>query len=351
MKKFFRPEVFSVEAYPAGELPRACVRVCANENSRGVSPKALAAMTDALVRANRYPDSRCTLLRKKLAQKWNLDPDGIIVGNGLDGAFTMLGRAFFAPGDEVVCSDLTFGVYADTAKIMGATPIQVPVTDTLEQDADGFVAAMSPRTKMVVCCNPNNPTGAVMKRSDVMKILSAAPESAIVLFDEAYIEYADDCVSGLEFLADYPNVMVCRTFSKLYGLAGVRLGWVAARPELIEPMYRVREPFCVTDIAAAGAAAALDDEEYAALSRRETVAERERFCSFLGQQNIPFVPSQTNFVCVRLAEKSEMVLKGLAERGIYVRAAGCRGEKLLRISLGTPEENRSIEQAIAEILA
>ncbi len=355
MKDFFenvtRPEIRSVEAYNAGELPLECVRISANENNRGVSPKAYEAMAAALKRANRYPDSRCTALRKKLAQKWGLDPEGILVGNGLDGVFTMLGRAFFAPGDEVVCAELTFSVYADTAKIMGAVPVTVPMTDSLDQDVEGFIKALSPKTKMVVCCNPNNPTGTVMKRGDVIRLIEATPKSAIFLLDEAYIEFADrDAGTGLDLLGRYPNLMVCRTFSKIYGLAGVRLGWVAARPELIDYLYRVREPYNVTDMAAAGAAAALDDTEYVAASREMAVAERERFCRFLDAQGVRHVPSQANFVLVLLGEKSESVFKALMAQGIYVRLTGCRGRKMLRVSIGLPEENRRLEAALAKLL-
>lgn len=342
-----RPAVRVLDEYDPGPLPTDGVRLSANENNRGVSPKAYQAMLRALSTANRYPDSRCGELRKKIALFCGLKAEQIFTGNGLDGVFTVLGRALLDPGDEVICGELTFSVYSDIAKIMGATPVTVPMTGSMALDADGFIGAITGKTKMICFCNPNNPTGTISGSDDIVRMLDATPENVLFILDEAYIEFADEpAPSGLGLLEKYPNLMICRTFSKIYGLAGLRIGWVAAHPELIRYLYKVREPYCVSDIAAAGAAAALEDREFFEESRSLFIEERTKLCHFFSKNGIDFIPSQANFILLPLGDRSAAVRDALAKDNIVVRPLSFRGSKVLRVSVGLPEENLRLEKSL-----
>jgi len=346
-----RPSVRGLEAYDPGPVPSGCVRLSANENSRGVSSKAYLAMAEALKAGNRYPDSRCGELRRKIADFHGLDAEQVLVGNGLDGVFTVLGRAMLDPLDEVICGELTFSVYADTAKIMGALPVAVSMTDAMALDVDGFIGAITDKTKMICFCNPNNPTGTAAPIEDIVRMLDAVPEDVIFVLDEAYIEFADEPLpTGLKLLDRYRNLIVCRTFSKIYGLAGMRVGWIAAHPELIKHLYKVREPYCVSAAAAAGAAAALDDREFFEQSRAMLVGEREKLCRFFFEKGIPFVPSQGNFILLSSSESFAALTNALSKNNIAARPLSFRGGKLLRVSVGLPEENRILEMAVEEAL-
>ena len=344
-----RPEIRDLTEYNPGPMPEDCLRISANENNTGVSPKAMAAMTAAMTRSNRYPDSTCTSLREKIAEHYGLLAEQILVGNGLDGVFTNLGRAFLSHGDEVVCAELTFSVYEDTAKIMGAVPVKVPMTDDMTHDVDGFINAMTDKTKFVCFCNPNNPSGTAVSLDEIERAVKATPAGTFFILDEAYIDFADGSVkSGLALLERYPNLIVCRTFSKIFGLAGMRVGWIAADPEILRYMYKTREPYCVGRVAAAGAEAALDDADFYENSLRVLTAERVKLAAFLADNGIKFTPSQGNFIMVDIDDAGK-VRERLAKRhNIAVRLAAFRGRHTLRISVGLPEENLRLERALLE---
>ena len=346
-----RPSVRGIEAYEASEPPARFVRLMANENNLGVSPKALEAMKASLEDGNRYPESSCKMLRGKLAVRYGLKAEQILIGNGLDGVFTMFSRAFMEKGDEVVCGELTFSIYADNARIMGATPIRVPMKDDFSFDVDGFIRAVTERTKMVFFCNPNNPTGTMAPRAEIERMLAALPQNVLFVLDEAYMDFAEKPESySFGLLAKYPNLVVARTFSKIYGLAGLRVGWVAAAPELLSYMNKVREPYGVTEISAAGAAAALDDGEFYAKSREVFLSERRELCSFLDKNGIKYVPSQGNFILLPLGSRADRVNKAMAESGLIARNMTFRGKQYMRISLGLPSEDEQIKKALKQAL-
>ena len=343
-----REEIRDLTEYNPGPMPEELTRVSANENNLGVSLLALDAMAQALVNANRYPDSTCTALRERIASIHSLSPDQIIISNGLDGAFTMLGRAFLNKGDEVITGELTFSVYADTAAVMGAKTVSVPMREDMSLDVEGFISAITDKTKLVFFCNPNNPTGSVENLSEIEKIIAALPEGAIFVLDEAYIEFADDSVeSGLCLLEKYSNLLVCRTFSKLYGLAGMRVGWTAGDKELLRYMYKVREPYCVSTVAAEGARAALSDNVYIKETKELVREEREKLYTFFKEEGFEVYESQANFVFV-FSPVSQKLRRHLFENGIVVRALSFRGRQALRISVGLPEENRLLIQCISD---
>lgn len=341
-----RPEIRNFDEYNPGSVPDDCLKIHANENNMGVSPKALNAMTRVLKEGNRYPESRNTTLCQKIAAVYNLQPKQILTGNGLDGIFTMLGRAFLNKGDDVICGELTFSVYADTAKIMGANPIFVPMTDKMELDIDGHIDAITKKTKMLFFCNPNNPTGTRASLDDIEKIINSVPKTVLFILDEAYIEFSQGAVkSGLALLEKYPNLIVCRTFSKIYGLAGFRIGWIAANPELLKYLYRVREPYCVTEVAAAGAKAALTDDSFINKSLKNEVTERKKLSTFFENNKIKYIPSFANFILL-FVKDAETVHTTLAKDKILVRILSFRGKKVLRVTVGLPEENRLFEKSL-----
>ena len=335
-----RPNIRDLEEYDPGPVFPDLVRISSNENNLGVSGRAIEAIKNAASECNRYGDSRCDSLRDKLARKYGMTPGRFVIGNGLDGVFTMLGRAFIEPGDEVVCGELTFSVYAETAEIMGGKAVKVPMTDDMELDVDGFVSAVTDKTRMVVFCNPNNPTGTGTGIVDIRKMLDAIPEKVLFVLDEAYIEFADEnTADGMTLLDEYPNLMVCRTFSKVYGLAGLRVGWIAGDEDLMRYLYKVREPYVVSVPAAAGAEAALDDIEFLSKSVDMARNEKKRLYDFFRSNSIKFIPSQTNFILLPLGDLSAPLRDGLLEEGIIVRLLRFRSKGIIRITVGLPEEN------------
>ena len=335
------PNIRDLEEYDPGPISSDLIRISSNENNLGVSRKAIQAIKDAASECNRYGDSRCNGLRDKLALKHGMSADQFVIGNGLDGVFTMLGRAFIGPGDELVCGELTFSVYAETAEIMGGKAVSVPMTEKMELDVNGFIGALTDKTRMVVFCNPNNPTGTAASLEDIKKILDALPQRVLFVLDEAYIEFADEgAADGLLLLNEYPNLMVCRTFSKVYGLAGLRVGWIAGDPELMKYLYKVREPYQVSVPAMAGAEAALDDEEFLKESIELVSKEKKKFYNFFRANDISFIPSQTNFILLPLGESSLPLRDGLLKDGIIVRLLRFRKTGLIRITIGLPEENK-----------
>lgn len=345
-----RPSVRELSAYNPGPMPMDCVRIAANENNMGVSPKALNEMEKALRESNRYPDGSCSNLREKLAGKYGLTPDGIIVGNGLDGVFTMLGNTFLSPGDETVFGELTFSAYAQMTNVAGATCVTVPMTDELALDVRGYINAITERTKMVVFCNPNNPTGTVATIDEIESVIKATPSRALFILDEAYIDFSDIAQTGMPLLKKYPNLIVCRTFSKLFGLAGLRVGWAAADPELLNCVYKVREPYNVSNVAEAGAVGALSDMEFFNSSRWMITAERDAMCKFLDEQRISYVRRgdtgpQGNFILLR-HERAGAIYESLVKNKIYVRLMTFKGEKMLRVSVGMPKENERLREAL-----
>jgi len=353
-KKIFyeiaRTDIRDMEEYDPGPMPAdISVRISANENNCGVPPLAREALIKAIDDGNRYGDSRCDELRAVLASRHGLSPEQILVGNGLDGVFTMLGRAFLEPGRELITGELTFSVYAETARIAGAAVVQVPMTEDFALSAQGFIGSVTKRTGMICFCNPNNPTGTAAGISEIVKMLDALPQSILFVLDEAYIDFADDpSATGMKLLGRYRNLIVCRTFSKIFGLAGLRVGYIAADPELLSYVYKVREPYCVNTLAASAAAAALRDEAYLRNSRETVIREREKLQDFFRGIGIKFVPSQTNFIMLR-AENAVRLRDRLLGRGVAVRLLCHKGKKnILRITVGLPEENEYFKKVFAE---
>ena len=321
-----------------------------NESPYGPSPKAVTAMQAAACQTHLYHDMEAKDLRQKIADHCGVSLDQVYIGNGGDEAIALLVNAFVSPGDEVVMPWPTFGQYGNATTIMDGVPVKVPVrTDNLKADLEAMLAAVTSRTKIIFLCNPNNPTGVPVDGKELRQFLSAVPAHILVGLDEAYGDFVQDpaFVSGLKMLPEFPNVVIIRTFSKIYGLAGMRVGYGIARPEVVSLIQRVRPLFNVNNLAQFGAMAALDDTEFLTFAREKNAAERTWLTEQLAAMGWRVIPSQTNFIFVDTGRDSTPLVEAARAAGIIIRgAAGWGFPTFLRISLGTHEQNK----ALAEVL-
>ncbi|HEX7518560.1 MAG TPA: histidinol-phosphate transaminase [Chthoniobacterales bacterium] len=325
------------------------IKLASNENPLGPSPKALVAMRDALESANLYPDGGGYYLREALAAKLGLTRDHIILGSGSNEIIEFLGHAFLTRGDDVITSEHAFIVYKLVAAVFGARTIEVPSPD-LRHDLAAMIAAITPKTRLIFIANPNNPTGTLVGQDEIDQFIERVPENVVVVFDEAYFEYLDDPPDTLRFVRAGRNVAVLRTFSKIQGLASLRIGYGIARPELIQVLQKTRQPFNVNGIAQAAALAGLADDEHRHETKRITDEGRAYLQEQFKAMNLQFVPSAANFVLVKVGDGAKTFGK-LLERQIIVRALkGYNLPEWIRISVGTMEQNRRCIAALREVL-
>jgi histidinol-phosphate aminotransferase len=322
-----------------GLEPSDIIKLASNENPLGPSPKALAAMRDALERAHFYPDGGGWALRSAIAEKLGLDRSNVILGNGSNEIIEFLGHAFLKPGDEVVTARHAFAVYSLMAQLFGATTIEVD-DPGYAHDLEAMLAAITPRTRQVFIANPNNPTGTLVGQAEIDAFMARVPDHVVVVFDEAYYEFLDTPPDVLKYVREGRNVVVMRTFSKIQGLAALRIGYGLASAKLAEVLQKTRQPFNANAIAQAGAVAGLADEEHMRKTRELTHEGREFFQNAFASMGLEFVPSHANFVLVRVGD-GDALFKTLLKIGIIVRAM--RSYKLpgwIRVSVGTMEQNR-----------
>ncbi len=334
-----------------GLEPSSVIKLASNENPLGPSPKALEAMQRVIRQLHLYPDGNAFYLKQKLAQFLGVTPQHLSLGNGSNEILEFLGHAFLRPGDEVVVSQYCFAVYPIVAALFGATLVTVPAHG-LAADIRAMIAAITPKTRMLCLANPNNPTGTLASRDDIDRLLDEVPPHVLLVMDEAYVEFLDSPIDCLPFIrsGDRPNLVVTRTFSKIFGLAGLRLGYAIAVPDVIGHLEKVRQPFNLNAIAQAGALAALEDHEHLARTKsnnREGLAYLESSMTALG---LPFIPSHANFVLAQVGD-GLAVFRALQRKGIITRPMGSYElPEWLRISVGTPEENRRCIHALSEVL-
>jgi len=326
------------------------VKLASNENPLGPSAGALAAMQEAIAGANFYPDGGGLYLRTALSKKLNLAPECIILGNGSNEVIEFIGHAFLRSGAELVTSENAFIAYRLVASLFGARAIEVADREH-RFDLDAILQAITPQTRVVFIANPNNPTGTLVRQEAIDRFMARLPADVVVVFDEAYFEYLDDPPDTLRFVRESRNVIVLRTFSKIHGLAGVRLGYGIARPELIRVMQKTRAPFNTSGVAQAGAVAALTDEAHQAKSKQVTTEGRRYLEQQFALLGLPFVPSVANFVLVRVGDGKAM-FKALLKHGVIVRAlGGYKFPEWVRISVGTMEQNRKCIAALRQVMA
>lgn len=329
------------------------VKLASNENPLGPSPLALEALKNAFAELTRYPDGNGFLLKQALAERLGVSTSMITLGNGSNDILELITRAFVSPQHEVVFSEHAFAVYPIVTQAVGARPVVVPARDW-GHDLDAMAAAITPATRLVFIANPNNPTGTWIERPALERFLAKVPENVIVVLDEAYTEYVEtgDVPNGLDYLTQYPNLLVSRTFSKAYGLAALRVGYGICQPAIADAMNRVRQPFNVNSLAQAAALATLEDEAYLAESRRinrEGMAQLEAGFTSLG---LSWIFSRGNFIAVDLGREAAPVFQGLLRQGVIVRPVANYGmPNHLRVSIGLPEENQRFLEVLGQVMA
>ena len=328
------------------------IKLASNENALGPSPKAIAALRKAVDSLHRYPDATCRELRAALAKKLRVDPASLIVGNGSDELIVLALRAFVDPGDEVVVATPTFLIYELQARACGASVVTVALRQ-YRYDLAAMKAAVTPHTKLVFIANPDNPTGTYVTRRELEDFLRGLPLDTIVFLDEAYYEFveASDYPQTLRYVADHP-VIVTRSFSKAYGLAGLRVGYGIAQPELIAAMHAVREPFNVNSLAQVAASAALSDTAFLTRTRQLVREGRRYLTAALDAMRLRHIPSVTNFILIKLGPRAAEVARALLARGIIVREMSAwKLPDCIRVTIGTTAENRRFIQALKQCLA
>jgi histidinol-phosphate aminotransferase len=329
---------------PAGEI----IKLASNENPLGPSPKARQAMIDTIERAHFYPDGGGYYLREAIAEHVGLGMANVILGNGSNEIIEFLGHAYLQPGDEVVVAKHSFAVYRLMAQLFGAKVVDVPDPDFVA-DLDAMLAAITPKTKEVFIANPNNPTGTMVFQEDIDRFMERVPEHVMAVFDEAYYEFLDEPPDVLKYVKAGRNVVVLRTFSKIQGLANLRIGYGLAAPEIIEVLQKARQPFNANGIAQAGALAGLRDTAHMDETRRVTHEGRDFLQSGFLDMGLEFVPSHANFVLVRVGD-GKKVFDALLRRGIIVRAMGSYGlPEWIRVSVGTMPQNTVFIAALREL--
>lgn len=334
-----------------GLAAASIIKLASNENPLGPSPKAMAAMQRAITNVHLYPDGNAFYLKLALAKKLGVQPANLILGNGSNEIIEFVGHTYMAPGVDVVVSQYCFAVYPLVTKLFGANLVTVPANN-YAHDLPAMLKAITPNTRVVFVANPNNPTGTLASKDDLRRFVDGIPANVLLALDEAYIEFLAD---GADFVAEVadgkrPNVLLMRTFSKIFGLAGLRLGYGIGHPGLIAAFEKIRQPFNINAIAQAGALAALEDDEHTRRTRENNSAGLRFFEAACRELKLEIVPSAANFLLVKVGA-GQKVFEALQHEGIVTRPMG--GYQLpewIRISIGTAAENERCLTALTRVL-
>ncbi len=327
--------------------PGGIIKLASNENPLGPSRLGLAAMRQALKQVNFYPDGNAFYLKQKLAAKLGVTQANLVLGNGSNEVIEMVGHALLAPGAEVVVSQFCFAVYPIVTALFGAKLVVVPAKNHAH-DLDAMLTAITPNTRIVFVANPNNPTGTTAGREELARFVNAVPADVLLALDEAYIEFLDEPLDLLPEIrsGSKPNLLLMRTFSKIYGLAGLRIGYGIGHPDFIAALEKIRQPFNINSVAQAGALAALDDTKHVEKTRKVNSRGLKLYARTFRKLGLEFIPSQANFILVRVGD-GQRVFGELQKLGVIVRPMG--GYQLpewIRISIGTPKENKRCLEAL-----
>ncbi len=349
-----RPEVFSVASYVGGEsvLPGVTrvIKLSSNEGAFGPPASAVAALAEAGAKMHRYPDGGMAKLRAAIGAAFGLDPAQIVCGNGSDELLTLLIQAYGGPGTELIMSAHGFSIYEISGKLTGCTVLKAPET-ALTADVDAILALVTPQTRMVFLANPNNPTGTLLPQAEMERLRAGLPEDVLLVIDAAYAEYVDrtDYDPGAALVDAGENTVMTRTFSKIFGLGGARLGWAYAPLAIVDVLNRMRPPFNVSAPAAAAAMAALAEPGWLEQGRAHNTQARTRLAARLAQAGLKVHPSEANFLLVEFTSPEHAVAADafLRSRGIIVRNVKSYGlPECLRITIGTDEECGLVAEAL-----
>jgi histidinol-phosphate aminotransferase len=326
------------------------LKLSSNEHPCGPVPIAMAAMREILPRLNRYSDGACTALRGKLAKRFDVPVETVAVGNGSNELLRLIAQVVLRPGDEVVFPWPSFVVYPMVTAIFGATAVRVPLAEGDVVDLDAMLAAITPQTRLVFLCNPNNPTGTIYGKEAFERFLAAVPAHVLTVVDEAYFEFVTDETypDGLEYFDGERPIVVTRTFSKIYSLAGLRVGYAICPPQIVRAMDKVREPFNVNSVAQVAAYYSLDDEAEVRRRRKENQEQKTYLYSCFDRLGITYASSETNFVYIHTSRPVE-VFQALLEEGVIVRDFG--NAPALRVGIGTPEDTQMTIAALEVVAA
>lgn len=327
------------------------IKLASNENPYGASPKAKEAILGELENISIYPDGGAVELTADLASFLGVNTNQIIFGCGSDEIIALLTRAFFVPGDETIMADQTFSVYKSNADIEGAVSIEVPLVNGTH-DLDAMLAKVNDRTKIIWVCNPNNPTGTILPEAELTAFLDKVPAHVMVVLDEAYCEYVTDpsYPNSIPYLAKYPNVVILRTFSKIYGLASLRIGYGIGQPEVIKLINQVREPFNTTRVAQAAAKAALKDQEYIDSCRTANSNGIVQLQGEFDRLGLEYFPAHGNFIMVDVRKPAGEIFEALLRKGVIIRAGHHKYPTHIRVTVGSQEQNKAFIHALEQVL-
>lgn len=353
-EEFLRETVKGIKDYVPGKTPKepGVIKLASNENPFGPSPKALAAIAKEAKNLQIYPDQKSIFLREALAKKLKIQEDCIIVGNGSDEIMQIAAATFLKPGEEVIIPENTFSLYEFVARIFDGKLVFVPLKD-LNQDLDAMAKAVTPKTKMIFLCNPHNPTGTMINRKDWHEFLKKIPDSVLVIIDEAYVEFAEskEFPESLSYVIEGKNVLVLRTFSKFYGLAGLRAGYGIAKPDLVKYLFRLKPPFNVNRLAQAGAKAALDDKTFLEKTYKNNVAGKKYLYAELDKLGLEYIKTESNFIFINLKKSADQMFLEMMKQRIIIRPLTSFGlPYAIRISIGTKEQNEKFIAAIKKLV-
>ncbi|MDQ0337645.1 histidinol-phosphate aminotransferase [Caldalkalibacillus uzonensis] len=326
------------------------IKLASNENPFGPTPKVKQAILEASDNLALYPDGAAFELRQALAEYYRVNPDQLIFGNGSDEIVQIICRTFLTPGSNAVMAEPTFPRYKANVIIEGAQAVEVPLKEGV-YDLEAMAAAVNEHTRLVWVCNPNNPTGTHISEDELVSFLRQVPEDVLVVVDEAYYEYvtAEDYPDTTRLLNQYPNILILRTFSKIYGLAALRIGYGIARPEVVDWLNRVREPFNTSRVAQKAALAALADQDYRAVCFEKNKQGKEYFYRQFEVLNLAFYPTEANFIMVDLGRPAQPVFDALLRQGVIVRSGEVLGmPTCLRITIGSQEQNEKIIHLLSQ---
>lgn len=332
-----------------GLRPEDVIKMASNENPLGPSPKALTAMTAALKDSHIYPDGGGYRLRTAIAERFGMERANVVLGNGSNEVIQFIGQAFLGAGTNIVVSDHAFVVYKLMATLFGAETIEVP-DPGFAHDLDAMAAAITPETREVFIANPNNPTGTLIGQEEIDRFMVKVPDHVVVVFDEAYYEFLDTPPDTLKFVREGRNVIVLRTFSKIQGLAALRIGYGIGPAPLMEIIQKTRQPFNANAIAQAGALAGLLDEDHQSKTKAVTDVGRAYLQSSFEEMGLEYVPSYANFVLVKVGH-GDAVFNAMMKQGVIIRAmSSYKLPDWVRISVGTMEQNRRCIDVLKSVL-
>lgn len=358
----YRKELDGIAVYkpgkPIDEVKRelgleTVIKLASNENPFGCSPKVKEAVVSAMDEINLYPDGNATLLKQAIATKFGVTPDMVLPSAGSDEMVDLISKSFVEPGDEIVMADITFPRYYGTTIMMGGQPVIVPLKN-LAYDIEGFKKSITEKTKIVWLCNPNNPTGTMFTEKELVSLLEVIPSTTLVVYDEAYNEFATSeeyPKDSLKFLKTYKNMIVMKTLSKAYGLAGLRVGYTIGDPEILNIINKVRNPFNVTLVTQAAAMAALEDQVFLKKVVDNNTKGKEYLYGEFDAMGIEYAKTQANHIIFNAKKDVNVVFMELLKRGVIIRPqGGFETNTWLRVSIGTMEENEIFIRELKEVL-